>query len=422
MGETSDSNRLPARAPPPSRRFRAPHERPSRNRRMHLDTLTLLLLNGVVVALCGVSFVLNTAFNRNDAVGRIWSMAFIAAMTVTVAHGASVTGQFIWWAIVVANVALTIAVGAVWLGLRRYNRRRRGSWVIATISVAVLAATLLHGESAGRWAGAAEMWIGLAVMLALGALEAVRGRLRRNLSGRILAVALWVAALTALVRAIVFTVDGVTGEMFLTYFNTANMAALGLCLVVVVTIAASVLRAEQGTTSAVGDLTDGIHSAAGVLSAAAFVQAATDHLDRAHTARVGLALIGADIDNLPEINTAFGRVAGDEAIARFAAKLRESAPVLSIIGHRASGRFLVLAAADSAAEARALAERIQTALVEEPMTEASLIRLTASFGIADTFDHGYSLTALGDAVNTAIGTVTVRGGNDIAVQLAPLAS
>ena len=399
---------------------------------MQLDTLTLLVMNGVIVALCGVSFILNTAFNRNDSVGRIWStafnrndsvgriwsMAFIAGMMVTIAHGATETGQLIWWAIVVANVSLSIAVGSLWAGLRRYNRRSRGFWVIASISLLVLAATLLHGEAAGRWAGAAELWMGLAVMLVLAAFEAVRGRLRRNLSGRILAVSLWVAAVAATTRAIVFTVDGVTGTVFLTYFNTANSAALSLCLVVLMTIAASALRAQQAPSSAVGDLTDGIHSAAGVLSAAAFVQAAADHLDRAKNAGVGLALIGADIDNLPEINVAFGRVAGDEAISRFAAKLRASAPALSVIGHRASGRFLVLAGTASAAEARALAERIQTMLVDEPLKEASLIRLTASFGIADTFDHGYTLSALSVAVNTAIDTVKVNGGNDIAVELA----
>ncbi|TFD61520.1 diguanylate cyclase [Cryobacterium suzukii] len=385
---------------------------------MTLDTPTLLVLNGVVIALCGVSFILNTAFNRNDSVGRIWSLAFIAGMMVTIAHGATESGQMIWWAIVVANVTLTIAAGSLWAGLRRYNRRSRGFWVIATISVLVLAATLVHGESADRWAGAAESWMALAVLSVFGALEAVRGRLRRNLSGRILAVALWVAAIAATARAIVFTVDGVTGTVFLTYFNTANVAALSLFLVVLMTVAASALRVQQASGRAVGDLTDGIHSAAGVLSAAAFAQAATDHLDRAKNAGVGLALIGADIDNLPEINVAFGRAAGDEAISRFAAKLRASAPVLAVIGHRASGRFLVLADAASAAEAHALTERIRTSLVDEPLKGASLIRLTASFGIADTFDHGHDLTALSVAVSTAIDTVKGRGGNDIAVQLA----
>lgn len=385
---------------------------------MELDTLTLLVINGAVVALCGVSFILNTAFQQNDPAGRIWSMAFIAAMVVIIAHSSSVNGELIWWTNVLANVALCVAVGSVWGGLLRYNgRRRQGFWVIAAACVLVFAATLLHGDAAGRWAGAAELWIAVGVLAALGAIEASRGRLRRNLSGRVLALVLWVTAITAATRASVFTIDGATGSVFQEYFNTANVTALSICLVIPLSIAVSVLRAQQVQGSAVGDLTDGIHSAAGVLSATAFSQAATDHLARAQNAGTGLALIGADIDNLPEINISFGRAAGDEAISRFAEKLRASAPVLSIIGHRASGRFLVLAGASTPDEARALAERIRAKLVDEPLPQTSLIRLTASFGIAETTHHGYDLTALGGAVNDAIAEVQGCGGNDIAVRL-----
>ncbi|TFD60480.1 GGDEF domain-containing protein [Cryobacterium sp. Hh38] len=386
---------------------------------MELDTLTLLVINGAVVALCGVSFILNTAFQQNDPVGRIWSVAFIAAMVVIIAHGSSVNGELIWWTNVLANVALCVAVGSVWGGLLRYNRRSRrlGFWVIAAACVLVFAAMLLHGDAAARWAGAAELWMAVGVLAALGAIEASRGRLRRNLSGRVLALVLWVTAVTTVTRASVFAIDGATGSVFQGYFNTANVTALSICLVIPLSIAVSVLRAQQVQGSAVGDLTDGIHSAAGVLSATAFSQAATDHLARAQNAGTALALIGADIDNLPEINISFGRAAGDEAISRFAGKLRASAPVLSIIGHRASGRFLVLVGASTPDEARALAERIRAKLVDEPLPQTSLIRLTASFGIADTTHHGYDLTALGGAVNDAIAEVQGCGGNDIAVRL-----
>ena len=44
---------------------------------MNLDLNTLLIVNGLVVVLCGVSFVLNTALRRNDPVGRLWSIAFV---------------------------------------------------------------------------------------------------------------------------------------------------------------------------------------------------------------------------------------------------------------------------------------------------------------------------------------------------------
>ena len=382
---------------------------------MHLDTMTVLVLNGVVVALCGVLFILNTAFHGNDSVGRIWSMAFIAAIVVTIAHGSSMAGQMIWWAIVAANVALAIAVGSVWAGLRCYNGRSSGLWVVAVISALVFAATLLHGEPAGQWAGATELWISVALMSVFGAIEAMRGRLRRKFSGRMLAATLWIAAAAAIMRAVVFAADGATGTVFVTYLNTGNFSVLSLCLIVLITVAASTLRAEHASGGAPGDLTVGMYSESGVLTATAFVQAASDHVKRAKHSEAGLALIGADIDNLPEINVAFGRGAGEEAIVWFAAQLRLSAPVLSVIGHQASGRFLMLVNAASVVESCAVAERVRATLVDGPLKEASQIRLTASFGIADTFDHGYTLTALMVAVSAAIDGVKVNGGNDIAV-------
>lgn len=141
--------------------------------RMPLDTQTLLLLDDVIVGLCGVSFILNTALNQNDSTGRVWSVAFITAMMVALAHIPVEAGQTIWWAVVVANVSLSVAVGSVWAGLRRYNGRGRTFWVIAAVSILVLVATLVHGEAAGRWAGAAELWTAVAAFVVL---QAVRGR------------------------------------------------------------------------------------------------------------------------------------------------------------------------------------------------------------------------------------------------------
>ena len=88
---------------------------------------------------------------------------------------------------------------------------------------------------------------------------------------------------------------------------------------------------------------------------------------------------------------------------------------MSLIGHPAAGRFFILAAVASATEARAITERAQNALVDGPLGDSYRIRLTASFGIADTFDHGYDLTGLTTAVSSAIAQVKAQGGNDIAV-------
>lgn len=381
---------------------------------MQIDAQTASVIGGLVVILCGVTFVLNTAFNRNDAPGRFWSVSFIAGIIVAVGFVVSSLGPM-EWGNVVGNVAAVVAIGSYWTGSRLYNGRAPYWWIVGVIAVTVAIAAVW-----GRWlgeqgAGAPEPWLSLALVVlgGLGGSESMRGRLGRNLNGRILGVTLWSVSAASLARAIVAAVDGPTGAVFTGVFRQPAVPIVSMALVVTATIAMSILCAEGVRSNAVGDLAEGIHSAAGVLSARAFDQAAADHAERAQYVHNGIAIIGADIDNLREINTAFGRAAGDQAIARFAQTLRRTAPPMALIGHTSAGRFLVLARVASVTESRVLAERIQTSLVDGPLTESFQIRFTASFGIADSDDHGYSVTALAMAAGAAIDAVKANGGNSI---------
>ncbi|KGJ79676.1 hypothetical protein GY21_04420 [Cryobacterium roopkundense] len=384
---------------------------------MPLDAATLMLVSGLVTVVCGVSFVVNTAYLRSDGPGRIWSVAYIAAVMSAVSYNLHMHGPDGWWPMVVGHVTIVIAVGALWSGLRLDNRRSSLLWVVLLVAGFVLAATLLHGPGEREWTAAAELPASVALLSGLGCAEAARGALRRNLNGRILACAFGAVAIFGLVRTVLFVV---ANDLVVASFGEGVTALLNMSFVIAATIAVSVLRAEQGGRSAVGDQTTGIHSAAGVLSPSAFAQAGTDHLDRACKRGVGLALIGAEIDNLPAINAAFGRRAGDDAINEFARTLRFALPVMSLIGHRDSGRFVVLARATSPSEALVLTGRIRTAMVQNPLSRLSSIRLTASFGIADSFDHGHDFEALCAAADAALGTVQKSGGNDALVAPAPV--
>jgi diguanylate cyclase (GGDEF)-like protein len=188
--------------------------------------------------------------------------------------------------------------------------------------------------------------------------------------------------------------EGPAGPNFSVYFSTASTALVAIVLMVTGTMAVVSLRSESvGRTGAMA-LGRGFHSSAGVLSAQSFEQAVTDHLQRAVCDQVGLAVIEANLENLPAINLVFGRGSGDEAIRRFASTVRRIVPVLAVIGHWSPGRFLVLVRVDNAAEAQRIGARIQTALIDDPLAELHHIRLTASVGTADTFTGGYSLAEL----------------------------
>jgi len=382
---------------------------------MDLDSATLFTASSIVVALCGVAFIANAAFTRNDASGRIWSLGFIAAIVTGLSYGLLMVAPDAWWGLVIGNVCLGVAIAAMWSGTRLFNGRDPGFLVVLPILLVVAVISLIDAPGGGEWAGVVPLWLAMATFGVLSALEAMRGRLARNLNGRVIAVMMWVFVTFTLMRTASFLVEGPTGPTFSVFFNSGMASLVHLCLIIVTSTAVSVLRAEMVGVNAVGDFTDGILSAAGVTAASAFHQAAVDHVDRARQSRAGLVLIGADIDSLPEINTAFGRAVGDEAIHRFAQTLRRHAPVMALIGHESAGRFLVLCAVSGASEAVTLTERLQSALVDDPPTEVGQVRLAASFSVASTFDHGYDISVLRGAVERGIVQVKQAGGNLISV-------
>jgi len=389
---------------------------------MPLDPLTLLAVSGVIAVLCGMSFVLNTAFGRNDATGRMWSLGFISGILGAISLTIYAMSPTTWLALIIGNAALPVALGAMWSGARLFNGKTSRFAVVGVVGTLVALAVIVRGPDAGGWAGSVEFNLGVAVLALCAAVEMYSRRLKRNVNGRIGSVVFWLVGGFYAARSVTLVFDGHDGTVFTTGFGTSTVTFINTLLMVSLSIALSTLRAER-VGGAVGDFTTGIHSAAGVLSAAAFAQAAADHLDRAEHAPGGpvpLALIGADIDNLPEFNIAFGRAAGDQAIARFAATLRRTAPSMSVIGHPAAGRFVVLAEAANAADARAITTRLQNSLVDSPLEEEGQIRFTASFSVAHTADHGHDLDVLTAAVTHAVEAVRTAGGNDIRVAVAAL--
>ncbi|MBF4634908.1 GGDEF domain-containing protein [Agreia pratensis] len=387
---------------------------------MNLDIVTLMTMSSLAVVICGVSFVLNTSFARSDPTGRMWSLGFISGIIVAAGYGVEAAVPDAWWGLVVGNVAYIGAVGGLWCGTRLHNGRRPLLGIVVAVAAVVALATIVQTPGDGTWAGAPVLWLGLAALSFLGGLEFQRGRLHRNVNGRSLGIVLFLFAFFSAARVIAFFVGGPDGAAFALYFNPGVAAMFTMAVIISAAITVSVLRAERGGDSAVGDHRVGILSRAGVLSADSFEQTARDHLERAEARGAGMALIGADIDRLPDVNTAFGRSAGDEAISTFAQTLRDTVPVMAAVGHPSAGRFFVLVLVANATEALVFAEQIQIALVDTPLPATQKIRLTASLGIADTFDHGYALQALETATIRSIDTAKAAGGNRIEVSAVEL--
>ena len=99
-----------------------------------MDSTTLFIVSALIVVLCGVSFILNTALNRNDAAGKLWSLSFIAGIAVAFGYGVALIGAGNWWGLVVGNVGLVVLSGAFWSGSRLYNSRDSLLWTVGAAS------------------------------------------------------------------------------------------------------------------------------------------------------------------------------------------------------------------------------------------------------------------------------------------------
>ncbi|WP_368498738.1 GGDEF domain-containing protein [Herbiconiux sp. A18JL235] len=382
---------------------------------MTLDLDTLIVTSGLIIVLCGITFILNTAMRRNDASGRLWSISFIAAMLTALSFSVWSISDQLWWVLAVGNTAHVISIGSIWAGARVFNGRPSLIWVVLLGGGVVALFTAIEGPAGGEWTGSAALFAGVAVFAGLGGAETMRSRMRRNLNARVMSFALWIVCAYYVARTGIFVSLGPESSTFQQYFSSELTSVLTIVVVLLGTISMSILQAERSGARALGDVTVGVHSVVGVLSAAPFMQQWADWVERASFHGDRLAMIAMDVDNLPQMNTAFGRTFGDTAIRSVAQIVRHHAPTTALLGHTGAGRFVIVVVTQSAVDAEQLAIRLQTALVDEPIDPQQSLRATASFGVVDTEGYGYGLPVLRRALDDATHAAREAGGNSIVV-------
>ncbi|QJU54612.1 GGDEF domain-containing protein [Herbiconiux sp. KACC 21604] len=382
---------------------------------MTLDLETLLVASGLIIILCGIAFILNTAMRRNDASGRLWSIGFIAAMLTSLSFSIWSIADELWWVLAIGNTAYVISIGAIWSGARVFNGRPSLIWVVLAGGGLVALFTAIEGPGGGLWTGSAGLFAGVAVFAGLGGAETMRSRMRRNLNARIMSFALWTVCAYYVARTGIFVSLGPDSSTFQQYFSSELTVILTIVVVLLGTISMSILQAERSGARALGDVTVGVHSVVGVLSAAPFMQQWADWVERASFHGDRLAMIAMDVDNLPQMNTAFGRTFGDTAIRSVAQIVRHHAPTTALLGHTGAGRFVIVVVTQNVVDAEQLAIRLQTALVDEPIDPQQSLRATASFGVVDTDGYGYGLPVLRRALDDATHAAREAGGNSIVV-------
>ncbi|GHF09351.1 GGDEF domain-containing protein [Pseudolysinimonas yzui] len=374
-----------------------------------LDSTTLFVVGGLVVLLAGISFLLETLLRRNDAVGRLWSVFYLGAMFSVFAFVVVSTDTSRWWAGAIANGAYVTALGFIWAGARRANGRRALILVPIALGAVVAVASLLPGPEAGLWAGAIEMFLGVAVVCLLSAFEFTRGDLTRLLASRVLTVLLGGMGLFYLGRAVVFVSLGPEHPVFADYFGTEVSTLVEIGLAVIGTIMLASVQGDRFARISENDVEIGARLRIdGILNSTLFREMAETWLLRAVRERTTLVLLLIDVADLGAINTAFGRAAGDAAVRTTGRVVLTQAPTASLVGHLSTRRFAMLLELPANDSVETIADRIGEGVLGAAIDDQDRFRASTFRGIATTRTSGagYSdlLAAAVDAVNLEMKT------------------
>lgn len=374
-----------------------------------LDLPTLLLSCGLVVTICGSIFILSTVLEHNDVPSRLWSAAFTFGILAMV--------SFAVWAAIpdstaivgVGNGALTLAMGLIWSGNRAYNGRSP-LYVASTAGGVVVAIVAWIDAAAGSWAGGQVFLIGVCVYALLSGVEAATGRMRRSVNARILASVMLIVGLFYAIRAVVFAVSGPFSDAFLDFLDSDITTFVTILFVITASTSMSVLRTEGMNARSPRTLDVGRWGK--FASPESFAIAADDRLERLERRGEVGVLIRIDIDNLSEMNTAFGRVFSDAAMTLLGSILRDEVPSSALLGYNGGAGFeaLVFEGLDNALDR---AQRIRSALVDTPVDTSQGLRVSVTIALVVPETGELSFASLSERAARFIDKGQSAGGNVI---------
>lgn len=107
-----------------------------------------------------------------------------------------------------------------------------------------------------------------------------------------------------------------------------------------------------------------------------------------------IALVLFDLDHFKQINDTHGHAEGDWVLLRVVAECRDSLREKDVIGRLGGEEFAVLLRGTTPTEANECAERMRAAISAPSEEHRTIVRATASFGIACTTTYGYDLDRL----------------------------
>lgn len=384
---------------------------------MNLDLASVLVFTALVVNVSGVLFILETLLRRDEGAGRIWSIAFLAAMLTTLAYTMWVQTGGAWWAVAVGNAAFVAGTGCMWLGCRRFNGRRM-RWPSALVLVGVIGAAVavaVEGDGGGDWAGALWMFAALIAFAGAGAVECFRGSMRESRTAWVLGAVLGFQSLFYIARTTAFLTLGPDSAVFEAAFGTISTSYLTVTLTIVAVVVTSVLRAGRAPMRGYLRAVRPVDAEGEIMGEGAFLAALEGLCRRAGRSGEHVAVTAVRLDDLDQISTAFGsEVAGSLAQA-WRAGVRRYAPTNAVVAHDGPTGLVVGLAVPSAQEARRQAGVIYRGLFDDLGKVGGGVIPVVGVGVALSETSGYTPEALLHAARDAAARAAATVENSVLV-------
>jgi diguanylate cyclase (GGDEF)-like protein len=151
-------------------------------------------------------------------------------------------------------------------------------------------------------------------------------------------------------------------------------------------------------------------SLTGLLNREAMMRLLFQETDRVQRTRTPLTLMLIDLDKFSEVNIEFGYGTGDAVLREFTQRLRRYLRSYDVLGRCGEDEFLVGLPGCLADQAAAMAERLQSIILEKPYhIHRDVISVTASIGIATS--RGRSPLIVLREAEKALGNAKLAGRN-----------
>lgn len=382
---------------------------------MTIDLYTIQLAMSTVTIVAGVMFILDTVLRTTDRAGRIWALAFMSAILTSFAYATWIVVPDAWWAVAVGNAGVVLTPALLLSGCRAFNGRSGYLWIGLVGAGAAALAVIVAGPDGGEWAGAALMFLLVAVFSGLGAAETLRAPMRGNWTARGLTAMFVIVGLFYAARATVFVARGPDDPVFSAALGTEASAFVLMSLIIVTLPSLIILQSERvPSLKGRNDLTPS-YNADAVLNQDSFRDIVADWLDRANFHDEQLVFMRVELDEVEALDTAFGRSVGVQLLTDFTRAVRRYASPHSDIGLVAAGALVVVAPYARLEQAVADGESVQQGLRQNPLEAAQGLRLSASIGIAGTDFFGYDFDRLMKAATDAAADARASGGDALVI-------